>query len=233
MLEGLLTVIPARGGSKGLPGKNIRLLNGKPLLAYTIEAAFEAGITKNIFVSTDSKEIIEVAKKFGADFIERPLEISHDSSSTESALVHALDTISRIKEGKFNYILTLPPTSPLRSGVTIKKFLSHYNDILHEYDAMISLTETNKDYWIKDDDGIFRRLFPSAPRRRQDRTPIYVENSAIYITKIESFLKTGSILGQKTAGFIIDEIEAIDINNIIDLKWAEFVLKNVINQNQI
>lgn len=226
----IVTIIPARGGSKGIPKKNIQLLNGKPLLAYTIEAAINSGVTKDVIVSTDSKEISEVARNFGARVVNRPTEISHDTASTESALIHALEVIKKDTGCIPKYILTLPPTSPLRTAETIKKFISYYLSVADQYDAMISLTETRGDYWIKHSDGNFKRLFPNAPRRRQEREHFYLENSAIYITKTESLLKTNSVLGKNCTGFAISDIESIDINESIDLLWAEFILKNFLGK---
>ncbi|MDD5070086.1 MAG: acylneuraminate cytidylyltransferase family protein [Candidatus Omnitrophica bacterium] len=217
----IIVVIPARGGSKGIPDKNIQPLLGKPLIGYTIEAALKAKVSSDIYVSTDSVEIAAVASGFGARVIDRPKEISLDDSSTESALIHAVETVG----GTFDYILTLPATSPLRRAETITAFIDYFKTIHSEYDAQLSLTETRNDYWVKKGEEI-SRLFPNAARRRQDREPIFLENSAIYITKVSSLLETKSILGHHCSGYIIDEIESVDINTYLDLSWAEFLLKN-------
>lgn len=219
----IVAVVPARGGSKGIPLKNIQPLCGRPLLSFTIEAAKQAGFEGNIFVSTDSKEIAKVALAYGAKVINRPANISGDKASTEAVLLHAVESIQKEIGKDLDYILTLPPTSPLRKGRTIKNFLDYFLKINNRYDAMLSLTETKQDFWVKEDG--FRRLFADAPRRRQDRKPLYVENSAIYITKVGSLKKTHSILGQNCTGFVIDELEAVDINGPNDIKWAQFVLE--------
>lgn len=226
----IVIIIPARGGSKGIVKKNIALLKGKPLLAYTIESAIESMVAKEIFVSTDSEEIAEVAKKYGSKVIMRPAEISHDTASTESSLVHAIKTIRQNYNWMPDYVLTLPPTSPLRSAKTIKEFVKYFLSLNDKYDAMLSLTVHRGDFWRKDSLGNFVRLFPDAPRRRQDREPLYLENSAIYLTKTESLLKTNSILGKHCTGFIINDIEATDINEPIDLLWAEFLIENIIDK---
>ncbi len=223
----IAALIPARGGSKGIPGKNIRMLNGKPLLTYTIEAALESKTAKDIFVSTDSEDIMRVAEAAGVRVISRPPEISHDTASTEAALIHGIEVINKNYGWKPEYVLTLPPTSPLRKAETIRKFISSFIPVCNEYDAMLSLTESRGDYWIKNNED-FSRLFPEAPRRRQDRKPLYLENSAMYITKTESLIAMKSILGRKCTGFVISEIEAIDINEPLDLQWAEFILKNIL-----
>lgn len=226
----IVAIIPARAGSKNIPDKNIRSLNGKPLIVYTIESAIDSGVAKDVFVSTDSEKIAEVARRFGAGVIKRPADISHDTASTESALIHALEVIKKDKFWIPEAVLTLPPTSPLRSSETIRNFVSYYGAVSERYDAMISLNETYGDYWIKNSKNNFERLLPDAPRRRQDRRPVYLENSAIYITKTEALLKTNSILGRNCTGFVIDSIEAIDINEPLDLLWAEFVLKNILKK---
>lgn len=232
MNNNIVVIIPARGGSKGIPKKNIALLKGKPLLAYTIESAIESMVAKEIFVSTDSEEIAKIAIKYGSKVIMRPAEISHDTASTESALIHAIETIRQEYNWMPDYVLTLPPTSPLRSAETIRKFVKYFLSLNDKYDAMLSLTVNRGDFWRKDSQGNFIRLFPDAPRRRQDREPLYLENSAIYITKTESLLTTNSILGKRCTGFILDDIEATDINEPIDLLWAEFLIENVINKKK-
>lgn len=228
MKRDIVVIIPARGGSKGIPKKNIYPLGGRPLLTYTIEAVMDSGVTNNIFVSTDSREIAKVAGKSGVCVINRPEELAGDKASTESAVIHALMTINNEKQYMPEFVLTLPPTSPLRKPATIKQFVDYFLSVSDSYDAMLSLTESRQDYWIRDANSNFRRLFPSAPRRRQEREPIYIENSSIYITKTQALLRTNSILGEKCTGYLIDDIEAVDINSLLDLQWAEFILKNIL-----
>lgn len=216
-------VIPARSGSKAIAKKNITPINGKPLMAYTIEAAIASNITSNIYVSTDSKEFAEIALQYGAKVIMRPQEISDDLASTEDALIHALHYVNNEKNIFPKLIMTLPPTSPLRSSKTIADFFETYTNVQADFDAMTTFTKKYDDLWAVKDET-YNRMFPDAPRRRQEREPVFVENSAIYITKVESLLKTKSILGNKCTGFIIDEYESVDINESIDLLWAEFLL---------
>jgi len=225
MME-IVAIIPARAGSKGIPNKNIYPLCGKPLIGYTIEAAIKSKVAKYVFVSTDSEKIADVAIRFGAEVIERPKEISHDTASTEAVLIHALEAIERKWNWMPDHVLTLPPTSPLRSSRTIQGFVLFYQEISNRYDAALSLTETRDDYWMRNGKGEFQRLFPDAPRRRQEREPLYVENSAIYMTRRTTLLKTGSILGSSVAGYVIEESEAVDINEPEDILYCEFLLKN-------
>ncbi len=219
----ILAVITARGGSKGIPKKNIVPLCGKPLLVYTIESALAAKLNGRVVVSTDDDEIAAVAKKYRVQVIKRPPEISGDTASSESALLHALDVLE--KEKYFpDAILLLQPTSPLRKAETIRKFVAKFEDIKDEYEAMLSLHKDKTDFWVNKG-GVFSRLFPNAPRRRQAREPLYAENSALYITNVEALRKTNSVLGSVTAGFVIDADEAVDINEPRDILLAELLLK--------
>lgn len=219
----ILAVITARGGSKGIPKKNIVPLCGKPLLAYTLESVLATKLSGRVVVSTDDDEIAAVAEKYNVQVIKRPPEISGDTASSESALLHVLDVLK--KEEYFpDAVLLLQPTSPLRKAETIQKFVARFETIKNEYDAMLSLHEDRTDFWVNNG-GVFGRLFPNAPRRRQAREPLYAENSALYITNVDALRKTGSVLGSKTAGFIIDEDEALDINEPQDILLAELLLK--------
>lgn len=222
-----LIVIPARGGSKGIPGKNIYPVNGKPLIAYTLDLLktikFE---DTDIVVSTDSEEIKNVAKVYkNIIVINRPDSISGDSASTESALLHALDVMAEQYNKQYDSVITLQATSPLREKKTLLRFIQNYESNYPIYDAQLSLNEDRTDFWIKRDDGRFERLQKNAPRRRQERVPLYVENSAYYITEVNALRKTKSVLGTSANGYIISDIEAVDINEPIDILIAEHLLK--------
>ncbi len=218
----LLTVIPARGGSKAIPKKNIALLGGKPLLAWTIEVARAAGNCGRIMVSTDAADIAAVARRYGAEVIDRPAEISGDTASTESVLLHALEVVER--EGKpADAVLTLPPTSPFRKPETVRAFVERFAALAAEEDALFTLHEDRTDFWAQEPNGSFRRRDPNAPRRRQERQPLYAENSAMYCTRTTVLLETGFILGRHPVGFVISADEAFDINEPRDLQYAEFL----------
>lgn len=221
-----LIVIPARGGSKGIPGKNIYPIQGRPLLEYTIETALNAALEDtDILVSTDYKEIKKVAEKFeGVMVIDRPGNISGDHASTESALLHALDYMN-VRYGKnYDAVVTLQATSPLRKTDTLKKFIEEYESGYPRFDALLSLNENRSDFWHEIEPGKYERLFKEAPRRRQERAPLYVENSAYYMTDVPALRSTGSILGTSVNGFIISEYEAVDINEMIDIHIVEGIL---------
>ena len=221
-----LIVIPARGGSKGIPGKNIYPINGKPLLAYTIEVILKSNLKDtDVAVSTDSESIRDVAGHYqGVFVIDRPSDISGDSAKTEAALVHALDYMEKEYGKKYEAVLTLQATSPLRETNTLVEFINEFEKKYPAFDAQLSLNENRTDFWIREPDNSFGRLYPDAPRRRQDRAPLYAENSAYYITEVQALKETMSVLGNRANGFVISDEEAIDINEPIDIMIAEALI---------
>ena len=224
----ILAVIPARGGSKSIPNKNIYPLKGKPLITYTIEAIEKTKIGCPVVVSSDSELILEVASNSGNIIqIKRPMDLSSDDSSTEDTLIHAVHYMRKVFNVEFDAILTLQPTSPLRNPCTIEKFVDSFVLKNKECDAQITLTRTKYDLWKDDLHGNIKRLFVDAPRRRQLRDPVYIENSALYITKTEVLLQTKSVLGDggRVNGYVISEIEGLDINEYVDLQIAECYLE--------
>lgn len=228
-----LAVVPARGGSKGIPKKNIVPLCGKPLLGYTLEwmarvQEKEPQMQIDVVVSTDSDEIASVAKKYcNVEVVMRPSNISGDTASTEMALFHAIEAMQAEKNVVYDAVLTLQPTSPFRREQTFINFIHQFEDDIDKFDALLSLHETRTDYWILKDDGMYGRLHPDASRRRQEREPMYIENSAYYVTKIKALYRTKSVLGTKVNGFLIDETEGLDINTPIDLAIAEAMMEEV------
>ncbi|MCI9325969.1 MAG: acylneuraminate cytidylyltransferase family protein [Lachnospiraceae bacterium] len=223
-----LIVIPARGGSKGIPKKNIYPLNGKPLLSYTLEMITKACLKDvDVVVSTDAEDIRRVALNNKNVFvIDRPTALASDKASTEDTLIHAIDIMQKKTEKKYEAVITLQPTSPLRKAETLEAFINEYEKVALKYDALVSFSEDRTDFWVLDAGGEFERLYPDAPRRRQERKPLYRENSAYYITNVNALFETHSVLGKKAGGFIISETEGIDINEFIDLKVAEAILND-------
>lgn len=222
-----LIVVPARGGSKGIPKKNIAPLGEKPLLAYTldlIQTNFNGStiVESDTVVSTDSEEIADVARCYPCvEVVMRPAEISGDTASTEDALLHALRVMEEKKNKPYDAVVTLQPTSPFRRVETFIDFLKTFEKDIEKYDALLSLHETRTDYWVKKEGNEYGRLNPDAPRRRQDREPMYIENSAYYATTVESLKKAHSVLGTRVNGYVISEREGMDINEPIDLLIAE------------
>ena len=223
----IAAIIPARGGSKGIPHKNIAPLAGRPLLAYTLELALtQREALCGIFVSTDSEHIAAVAKGFaGIQIIPRPEALAGDTANTETALLHALDWMKAQRNLEPEALLTLQVTSPLRSPETLAGFLQQFQE-LHdkgECNAMLSLHESREDLWERRNEG-YRRLFPEWPRRRQSRPALFVENGAYYAVTAAALKASSSILGTNCAGFALPPEEGVDINTPLDLAFAEALL---------
>ncbi len=223
----MIIVIPARGGSKRLPNKNIYPLNGRPLLSYTLETIAATGLKIPTYVSTDSELIANVARSYpSVEVVMRPDEIAGDTASTESVLLHVLDSLG--PQGQVpQWIMTLPPTSPFRSPDTVCKFFESAVSSSNEVDCLMSVTENLGDFWRMQNDGRMQRLFPDAPRRQQDRSPLFEENSAIYVTRTKALRETGFILGRSVYGIAISEVEGFDINNSEDIHFAECLMNGV------
>jgi CMP-N,N'-diacetyllegionaminic acid synthase len=218
----MIVVVPARGGSRRLPRKNIQLLAGRPLLAYTLGAVFEARLNLPVYVSTDDDAIAAVARTFATvKVIDRPKVLASDTASTEMVLLHVLDSVSESVGPE--WVMTLPPTSPFRTPGTIRRFVDRVVNGAAIPDCLMSVTENRGDFWLRNDDETMRRLFPDAPRRQQERTPLYEENSAIYLTRVSALRETGSILGKSVHGISISPIEGFDINTPDDLRIADCI----------
>jgi N-acylneuraminate cytidylyltransferase len=217
-----LAVVPARGGSRGIPGKNIRPLGGRPLLAWTVDAARAASGIDRLVVSTDDPEIRGVAVEFGVEVVDRPAELAADASPTEDALIHALDACPTPAGDDYDVVLTLEPTSPFRTAGTIERCLEIFATT--DADSVIAVVETRSNYG-RIVDGRFEFLFPDQPRRRQDRPPLFKESSTLYATRSDVLRRKRSVLGDRLHALRVGEDEATDINEPRDLAWAEAWLR--------
>lgn len=217
----MLVVVPARGGSRRIPGKNLAPLAGRPLLAYTLDAIAEAGLTPVTVVSTDDAGIGRFAREQGVAVISRPAALATDTAATEAVLLHALE--SPTAGSNPEWVVTLPPTNPFRRAETIRSFVAEVEDHPEGQDCLFSVHEHRGDFWRRDQDD-WQRLTPGAPRRQQDRNPLYEENSAIYVTRVAALRASGSILGPKPRGRLIPAIEGFDINAPEDLVVAAALL---------
>lgn len=218
----VLAVIPARGGSKSIPLKNIYPLCGRPLLVYTIEAARASRYIRRCIVSTDHPEIAKVAADHGAEVVLRPPELATDAAPTEWALIHAIETLDE-KGFKVDFVVTLEPTSPLRTTRLIDLCIGK---AIEEPDAdcVMTVKETRKCYGrlVK---GRFEYLLQNQPRRRQDREPLYEESSTVYVTRTSSLFHYKSVIGKQIYAVIVEDPEEIvDINEPLDIVIAEAIM---------
>lgn len=215
-----LAVIPARGGSKSVPRKNIRPLGGRPLLAHTLAQAAAVPALDRVVVSTDDDEIAAAAQQHGGIVMRRPTDLATDTAPTEWALTHALDELAAAGEA-FDYIMVLEPTSPMRRPETIRACM----ETIHNRDgkSLMTVIESRSNYG-RLVDGYFRPLDPKAPRRRQDRPPLYVESSTVYIARVDYLRQTGTLVCDDWLAVVVDEAEALDINSERDFRIAEQVM---------
>jgi len=220
-----LVLIPARGGSKGIPGKNIKPLNGRPLIYYTLDAAREIATPENICVSTDSDEIIAKVMEYGLDVsFKRPTELATDTAASDEVVLHAIDFYEKNKFELYRIIL-LQPTSPFRTGFHIKEALALYQDDL---DMVVSVKETKANpYYTLFEENEAGCLVPSKPaqfKRRQDCPPVYELNGAIYIINIAS-LKNGPISQfTRIRKYVMPEEDSIDLDTELDWLMAQAVM---------
>lgn len=219
----ILAVIPARGGSKGVPGKNIKLAGGKPLIAWMIEAARASAYIDRLILSSDDEKIIKVAQKYNCEvpFV-RPPELALDNSLVSDVIVHALNKIPG-----FDYIMLLQPTSPLTETKDIDGCIDFC--IQNKANATVSVTEPGKSpYWMFNIDGD-KKLVPLLGEkylnmRRQDLPNIYMPTGAMYIAQIHWFLKNRSFYSSSTKGYNIPVERSLDIDSELDFNQLEVIL---------
>lgn len=221
----ILTVIPARGGSKGVPGKNIKMLNGKPLIQYTIDAAKDIFLSEHICVSTDDVKIKEVVESLGTHvpFL-RPDELARDTSGTYEVLLHAIDHYE--SNGYSPEVLVLlQATSPFRTSVHIKEALELYDDSC-EMVVSVKDTKANPYYVLREEDEN-GYLVPSKKgnfTRRQDCPKVYEVNGAIYIINVSVLKEKPLSEFKKVKKYIMSEVESHDIDTMIDWEFSEFLI---------
>ncbi len=223
-----LAIITARGGSKGLKDKNIKSLNGKPLIAYTIEAATESNIFDKVIVSTDSEQIADVSREYGAEipFI-RPKELATDEAKSADVVLHALDYYKKQNEN-YDYFILLQPTSPLRTG----EDLSNAADLILEKggNSVVGVCEVeHSPLWTNELprslslEGFLHKEIINT--RRQDLPVYYRINGALYICKPEIFWASRDFFGDKSYAYIMTKEASVDIDDETDFLFAELLLK--------
>ena len=215
-----IAIIPARGGSKGIPKKNIINFCGKPLIAWSILQVLNTPEIDSVFVSSDSDEILNIAKKYGAEQIKRPVQISGDEASSESAVVHALKVIG----GHIETIVMPQVTSPLRKLNDLSRAVRQFKK--EGMDSFFSGSILG-DFliWQKDPSGILNSFnYDYAKRgRRQDRKPQFLENGSFYIFKPEIILKTGNRLGGDIGIFLMDFWQSFEIDSTEDIEMVSML----------
>lgn len=227
----MLAIIPARGGSKGLPGKNIRMLKGKPLIAYTIEAALASQYITRVIVSTDDEEIAKISIQYGAECpFMRPKYLASDESLGIDAIKYTIEKIEENENLKIDRFIILQPTSPLRTTRDIDNSIELFNS--KDADSVISYCkESHPIKWHKyiDAEGNFENIFEDKIKNRQDERPSYYPNGAIFIFK-RKILLHNSYYTDRSFPYIMDRTKSVDIDDMDDFNYAEFLLGKNTNQ---
>jgi len=225
----VLVTVCARGGSKGVPGKNIRELDGKPLLAYTVECARKWSGCTNLVVSTDSEAIAAVAQEYGAQVpFMRPAELASDDAAKLPAIQHAATAMERETGQTYDYVVDLDATAPLRLVEDIENCF----EVVHDSDATNAYTvcEADKNPYFNmiecDEDGYasLSKTPPETVVRRQDAPTVYEMNASVYVFERDFLAATDTVHGERTRIAEMPPERSVDIDRPIDMNWVEFLM---------
>ena len=229
-MNSILFLITARGGSKGLPGKNIKLLDGKPLIQYTIEAARELASDKDIVVSTDSQEIISVVEQTGlkVPFV-RPTNLSTDNAGHYEVIIHAIEELE--SQGQlYELVVLLQPTSPFRKGDHIKEALNLFDN---SCDMVVSVKQPEDspfyNQFMENEKGFLVPCLKRAGNRRQDCPPIYTYNGSTYIMRIADLKRMHMHELKRIRKHLMPEVNSLQIDTMMDWLVAEAIVDLKLN----
>lgn len=226
----VLAIIPARGGSKGIPKKNIVDLNGKPLICYTIEAAKKSKKIDKIFLSSDNNEIINIAKENGlnSNYI-RPKDLSNDTAATSEAISHAIEWLKDTESYSPDIVMILQPTSPLRTSKDIDSAIEQFIESSKE--CLVSVNEMTEHPYecvknIENQDWSYLEEQDTMETRRQDYSKVfYYINGVIYITSISFYNKERVFIKKSSTSFyLMPQERSVDIDDLNDLEKVEYYL---------
>jgi CMP-N,N'-diacetyllegionaminic acid synthase len=226
----ILGIIPARGGSKAIPRKNLALLANKPLLAWTVEVALESASLDRLVISTDDPEIAEVGKNLGAEIpFLRPTELAADTSTSMDVILHAIRWFDDNESYRPDYVLLLQPTSPLRTATDIRESIKLA--LAKNADSVVSVCESHQHpFWMKgvNDEDKLVDLYPqsAAPTRRQDLSPVFALNGAIYLALRTFLLSERMFISDRTYAYGMPENRSLDVDTPWDLYLANLILND-------
>jgi CMP-N,N'-diacetyllegionaminic acid synthase len=221
----IICIIPARGGSKGIRGKNLIDFCGKPLIAWSIRQAKASKLVNDVYVSSDSDNILSLSQSYGVKIIKRPKRLATDTSSTEEALSHAINQVQKTTKQKIDLIVFLQATSPVRTtqdiNAAIKLFMAKKADSLFSASAISDFC-----IWQSNDGGLKSITYDYKNRgRRQDRKPLYLENGSIYIFNAQTLAKYKNRLGGKIVIYPMPFWKSYEIDNPEDLELCSYYMK--------
>lgn len=225
----VIAIIPARGGSKGLPGKNIKKMNDKPLIWYTINVAKKSKFVDKIIVSTDADGIANISKSFGAEIpFMRPKELARDNSLGIDNYIYTIDRLNKELNYSISEFIILQPTSPLRTSLDIDNAIKIFKE--KKADSVISVSEAiHPPIWSKriDEKGILRNYFDIkiSNKNRQEIEKAYMPNGAIFVFKFSLLKEKYSYYSDKTYPYIMPLERSIDIDSKLDFEFAEYLMK--------
>lgn len=225
-----VAIIPARGGSKGIPGKNLLMLSGKPLIAWSIEHALKSSKIDSVWVTSDSDEILSLAKELGANVILRPLNISGDRATSEEAWIHALTNIKQHTE--VDLIVCMQPTSPIRGRNDLDEAVEMFT--AGQFDSILSVTKIEDHFeWRLTSDGAESVNYDFKDRRRrQEIEQKYLENGSFYIVSPADLINNNNRLGGKIGLYVQEKYKMFQIDNIEDIALCEAILNwNGLNES--
>ena len=227
LYKNIIAIVPARGGSKGLPRKNILPLSGKPLIVHSIEHCNSSKYIQEVYVSTDEEEIATVSKEHGAIVITRPVELCQDESSSESAIEHVLEVLSERDNTLPDLIVFIQCTSPVRGKNDLDQAIEQIEK--EKADSLLSVSPSHAFLWKRSPGGPEAINYnPEHRLRRQDKEQNYWENGSFYIFSPQNFLKHKNRLGGRVSMYVMSR-RVIDIDDELDLKIAELLLSHVTN----
>ena len=215
----ILALIPARGNSKRIKNKNLRIVNGKPLIFWTIDSARRSKYITNVTVTSDSSKILNVSKKYSVNGILRPKSMSGDVVHADMALKHAYNTINE----KFDYIVMLQPTCPLRTSKHIDEAIRKIHQ--NKKDSLLSVCKDSVFLWGQKLKSYKPLNYSLKKRPRHQDTNFYRENGSIYITKPKILLLNNNRLGGKIDIYLMKKENSLDIDTLDDLKQADLLVK--------
>lgn len=220
-----IAIIPARSGSKGLKDKNIIDLCGKPLIAYSIEAALETSLFDHVIVSTDSEHYAEIAQHYGAEVMMRGEALSNDKATTFMVLEDILK--NRLQES-IDYFVLLQPTSPLRTSKHITEAIEKFEAKIENFDFLVSMKEADHAKVLVnpiDDDESLKYFDTDFSNYRRQGYKDYSPNGAIFIAKPDSYLEQKHFFGAKALSYIMSAEDSVDIDGALDLVVANAIMK--------
>jgi N-acylneuraminate cytidylyltransferase/CMP-N,N'-diacetyllegionaminic acid synthase len=225
----MLAIIPARGGSKGLPGKNIKLLGGVPLICHTIKAALDSNLIDRVIVSTENDEIASIAKNCGAEVpFMRSIDLASDTSMVMDSYLQVVDMITKENSKLIESFVALLPTVPLRTSKDIDNAIQIFND--KNANSVISVVEASTPvYWHRSisKEGILENFLPefNALKNRQELKKTYLPNGAVYVFRTEVLRSTREYYTSKTYPYIMPKERSADIDDNFDFEWARYLFK--------